>query len=343
LSLDPGMTVPYRMRASGKAGSKRYRESLHNSHAPATSRGAAANEFDACTLPEFLFGRSWWEAPILSAHFAVESLGCITNHFIGALLEVGVNRRRILVAIVSVTLLVLGALFLPSLDQSPAPPPILAPTDGPRPLPRAATGASDQPLPLASEAAPLPLPQAPLQDVDPHKAFGSKNAPVVMEVFSDYQCPACKALYTNTNRSLMDNYVTTGKVYLIHRDFPLPMHAYSRVAARYARAAAEIGKIEPAEQALFQNQEKWEQNGDVDGTVASVLTPSEMNKVRALVKGGTLDALIDKDYALGQMYRVTQTPTTIFRCKGQTYPIANVMTYDTMKQFLDQLLSQSRM
>jgi protein-disulfide isomerase len=177
--------------------------------------------------------------------------------------------------------------------------------------------------------------------VDPHKAFGSKNAPVVMEEFSDYQCPACKALYTNTNRLLMDNYVTTGKVYLIHRDFPLSMHAYSRIAARYARAAAELGKIEPVEQALFQNQEKWgEQTGDVDGTVATVLSPSEMNKVRALVKGGTLDPLIDKDFALGQMYRVNQTPTTVFHCKGQTYPFPGVMTYDTLKQFLEQLLSQ---
>jgi protein-disulfide isomerase len=161
-----------------------------------------------------------------------------------------------------------------------------------------------------------------------------------MEVFSDFQCPACKTLFTSTNRQLMDNYVSTGKVYLIHRDFPLPMHAYSRIAARYARAAAQIGKFEPVEQVLFQNQEKWEQTGDVDGTVASVLSAAEIAKVRALVKGGTLDAGIDKDSALGQLYRVSQTPTTVFHSKGQTYPFAGVMTYDMLKQFLDQLLSQ---
>ncbi len=177
-------------------------------------------------------------------------------------------------------------------------------------------------------------------DVDPHKAFGSKTAPVIMEVFSDFQCPACKTLFISTNRQLMDYYVTTGKVYLIHRDFPLPMHAHSRVAARYARAAAQIGKFEPVEQVLFQNQEKWEQTGDVDGTVATVLSPAEMAKVRALVKGGTLDAAIDKDTALGQMYRVNQTPTTIFHSNGQTYPFSGVMSYDMLKQFLDQLLSQ---
>ena len=256
------------------------------------------------------------------------------------------NRRRILAASVSVTVLILGALFLPSLHKTP-PPPSITPPPGPAPVTAASTtpATQEQPpivpsAPLATEAAPPPAPQNGLQDVDPHKAFGSKNAQVVMEEFSDYQCPACKTLYTTTNRLLMDNYVSTGKVYLIHRDFPLQMHAYSRIAARYARAAAEIGKIEPVEQALFQNQEKWEQTGDVDGTVASVLSPAEMNKVRALVKGGTLDALIDKDFALGQIYRVNQTPTTVFHCKGQTYPYAGVMTYDTMKQFLEQLLSQ---
>src|SRR5579883_1487945 len=122
-----------------------------------------------------------------------------------------------------------------------------------------------------AQAAPA-LTVGPVTDVDPHKAFGSKNAPVIMEVFSDFQCPACRALYLNTNRQVMDNYVNTGKVYLIHRDFPLQMHAYSKVAAEYARAAAEIGKVEQVEQILFQTQDKWEQSGDVDGTVASVLS-----------------------------------------------------------------------
>src|SRR5712691_7945239 len=196
----------------------------------------------------------------------------------------------------------------------------------------AATAASRPPLPQSNSSA--------VPDIDPHKAFGSKNAPVTMEVFSDYQCPACKTLFTTTNRQLMDNYVSTGKVYLIHRDFPLPMHAHSRVAARYARAAAQIGKVETVEQALFQNQEKWEQNGDVDGTVSAVLSAAEMTKVRALVKGGTLEPMIDKDYALGQTYNVNQTPTTVFHSKGQTYPYSGVMTYDILKTFLDQLLSQ---
>jgi protein-disulfide isomerase len=263
--------------------------------------------------------------------------------------EACVNRRRILAAIISVTLLTLAALFLPSLHKTPQPAPVITqPAAQPPAMATASPASSSEPpvLPapaVSAEAPPTPpQPQngAPLQDVDPRKTFGSKTAPVIMEIFSDFQCPACKTLFLSTNRQLMDNYVSTGKVYLIHRDFPLPMHAYSRVAARYGRAAAQIGKLEPVEQALFQNQEKWEQSGDVDGIVAGVLSSADMTKVRALVKGGTLDVAIDKDYALGQMYRVTQTPTTVFHCKGQTYPYAGVMSYDILKQFLEQLLSQ---
>jgi hypothetical protein len=40
------------------------------------------------------------------------------------------------------------------------------------------------------------------------------------------------------------------------------------------------------------------------------------------------------------MYRVNQTPTTVFHSKGQTYPYSGAMGYDTLHQFLDQLLSQ---
>ena len=225
-----------------------------------------------------------------------------------------------------------------SLSEMPASPPLSAtPAEAskPEPAPSPAPGGSESATPRSASQQPEGV-----TDVDTHKAFGSKAAPIVMEVFSDYQCPACKNLFLTTNRQLMENYVSTGKVYLIHRDFPLAMHAYSRIAARYARAASQISKIEPVEQALFQNQEKWEQTGDVDGTLAAVLSSADMTKVRALVKGGTLEPLIDKDYALGMNYHVTQTPTTVFHSKGQTYPYSGGMSYDILHQFLDQLLSQ---
>lgn len=260
------------------------------------------------------------------------------------------NRKRILAAIINVSILALVALLLPSIHRAPQPSAQMEQPLQPAPSAiQAAAASTTSPanlIPvsvLASTAAPHPPASqaaADLSDVDPHKAMGSKSAPIAMEVFSDFQCPACKALFLKINQKLMDNYVITGKVYLVHRDFPLAMHAYSRVAARYARAAAQLGKGEPVEQVLFENQEKWEQNGDVDGTVAKVVSPAEMNKIRALVKGATLDPLIDKDFALGQGYRVNQTPTTIIHSKGQTIPVVGQVSYDDLKSLLDHLLSQ---
>jgi len=163
-------------------------------------------------------------------------------------------------------------------------------------------------------AAGLPGQVSAVPDVDPHKAFGSKNAPITMEVFSDFQCPACKQLYKTTNQQLLDNYVNTNKVYMIHRDYPLPMHAYSRVAARYVRAAAQLGKAEQAEQVLFNNQEKWEQTGDLDGTMAAAFSPAEMTKIRAVAKGTTLDTLIDRTWRWGK-------PTTSIRLRRRSFII----------------------
>lgn len=179
-----------------------------------------------------------------------------------------------------------------------------------------------------------------ITDIDPTKAFGSKTAPIVVEIYSDFQCPACKQLFVNTTQKVMDNYVNTGKVYLVHRDFPLPMHAFSRVAASYSRAAAHIGKCEAVEMALFQNQEKWEKNGDVKGIVAGVLSPAEMKKVQAIVDAKTLEPMIEKDKQAGMTLPVTQTPTSVFHAKGQSYPYAGTLSYDVLKDFLDQLIAQ---
>jgi len=57
--------------------------------------------------------------------------------------------------------------------------------------------------------------------------------------------------------------VAAGKVYFIHRDFPLPMHPYSHQAARWSNAAAKIGKFQEVDAALFDNQAAWSADGNI--------------------------------------------------------------------------------
>lgn len=212
---------------------------------------------------------------------------------------------------------------------------ILMSSPAPQQLVKASTRSS-KPAPTAAQG---PITVDGVKDIDPDKSYGSKNAAVVMETYTDFQCPACKQLYTTTLQRVMDNYVDNNKIYMVHRDFPLPMHAYSRIAASYARAACHIGKCDVVEQTLFQNQEKWEANGDVKGTVAAVLNPAEMKKVQAMVESGALEPLIDRDKQLGQAVPVNQTPTTIIHTKdGQTYPVVGYVSYDVLKTLLDQIV-----
>lgn len=169
------------------------------------------------------------------------------------------------------------------------------------------------------------------------KSFGSPSAPVTIDLYSDYQCPACRALYLGTITQVMADSVATGKVYLIDHDFPLPMHPHAKQAAEYANAAAKIRKFETVSNALFQKQPIWAADGNIDAVVAAVLTPPEMTKLRVALKDPSIDQSIANDVALGTKAGLRQTPTMIISRNGKTYPMSGIVSYPILKRFLDDL------
>ncbi len=172
------------------------------------------------------------------------------------------------------------------------------------------------------------------------KAAGFPNSPIMIQLFSDFQCPACKALHEETVRQLMRDYVGSGKVYLINRNFPLTAHAYARQAALYATAADRIGKYQQVADALFATQAVWSENGKVDAAACSVLTPAEAKKVRALVSDPSVAAEVQQDLSLGQKAGVNQTPTMVITSNLRQYPLAGAVNYDLLRRFLDELLAK---
>src|SRR5688572_16632092 len=94
-------------------------------------------------------------------------------------------------------------------------------------------------------------------EIDKGKIYGSASAPIRIEIFSDYQCPACKSLHDEILPVLMKEYVIPGKVHVVNREFPLPMHNYAREAASYATAAAKFGIYQPVSDRLFATQATW--------------------------------------------------------------------------------------
>jgi len=173
----------------------------------------------------------------------------------------------------------------------------------------------------------------------PLNTRGSSSAPIKMEVFSDYQCPGCKALYESTLRPLMETYVDKGKVYLVHYEFPLPMHAFAMQAACYALAARRIGKYDQVTDVLFRQQQSWAATGKVADTACSVLNADEAKKVRALAQDPAIAAEVQTDIQLGRNAHVDGTPTVIITHGAKQYRVPTGAGYQILSRFLDSLLS----
>lgn len=176
--------------------------------------------------------------------------------------------------------------------------------------------------------------------IDKAKSVGNPGAPITMEVFSSFDCPHCRIMHESVEPTLIHDYVMTGKVYLVKREFPLsgPGHAYAREAALDATAAARIGKYEQVADALYKNQGTWAINGQVWPTVASVLTASDQAKVQALAREPGVVAEVQQDYDAGLAGAISSTPTIVVSYRGKKYPFSGVPNYDLFRKFLDDLL-----
>lgn len=93
--------------------------------------------------------------------------------------------------------------------------------------------------------------------------IGSKNAPVVMIEFSDFQCPFCRRFYTQSLSQLESEYVSAGKVAFVYKDFPLDsIHPGATPWALAAQCAHEQNKWREMHNKIFDEQQKLG-----DGTV----------------------------------------------------------------------------
>ena len=175
-------------------------------------------------------------------------------------------------------------------------------------------------------------------DADPGKSLGSPSAPVRIEIFSDFECPACKTLHEQILPLVFKDYVIPGKVYLVSREFPLPMHQYSREAANYATAAARLGKYQQVADTLFLSQTSWEVNGKVWDQVANVLTPAEAKKVQVLAKDPSVLSEVQRDVDAGRVAGINQTPTMFVTRGTSRFPVVGVVNYTLLRSMLDGLL-----
>ena len=171
---------------------------------------------------------------------------------------------------------------------------------------------------------------------------GKPSAPVKIEVFSDYQCPACRTFYLETMRLVLSDYADAGKVCVVYREFPLNMHAYARPAARYAYAAQRLGMRQWAQvtEALYQSQDQWAQSGKLDPVIAAALSKEDSARLRKLLQDPSIDQAITRDIALGQKLEVNSTPTFFITAKEKTEKVTGMIQYPILRRYLDFLLGK---
>ncbi len=185
-----------------------------------------------------------------------------------------------------------------------------------------------------------PTPSAPSQpvgepDINGEPTLGDANAPVTIVEYSDYECPFCARFYSQTLGQLKKEYIDTGKVKLVYKDFPLDFHQNAKPAAIAANCVhKELGNVKYFEyhDMIFENQQslntqnlkKW----------ALELGVSE-NAYDTCINDPQMAAEVEEDTREGSSFGVSGTPS--FLINGEL--IVGAVPYSQIKATIDSKLS----
>ena len=174
--------------------------------------------------------------------------------------------------------------------------------------------------------------------VDDDPSLGSKNAKVTMIEFSDFQCPFCRTFWKDTFRQIKKDYIDTGKIRFVYRDYPLSFHPMSVPSAQAAECADEQGKFWEMHDKIFSEEEKLGQ-GTVTYTAQDLkkwasaigLNSSQFNQC---LDSGKYKSEVEKDLADGSAGGVSGTPS--FFINGRI--IVGAQPYANFKAIIDEEL-----
>ena len=99
--------------------------------------------------------------------------------------------------------------------------------------------------------------------VDDDPVLGDPKARVTIIEFGDYQCPFCRSFWKDTFPRLKKEYIDTGKVRFVFRDFPQKGHPEAIAAAVAAECAEDQGRYWPFHDKVFREQDRRGQPDEV--------------------------------------------------------------------------------
>jgi len=176
---------------------------------------------------------------------------------------------------------------------------------------------------------PISPPQQVSVDDDPF--IGSKDAPVTIIEFSDFQCPFCKRAEP-TIKQILETY--GDKIRFVYRDFPLTFHQNAQKAAEAAECADEQGKFWEYHDLLFEKQTEWSSDGVKKFKEYAVQLNLNTKDFNDCLDSGKMISEVNKDFQDGQSYGVTGTPT--FFINNEL--ISGAQPFEVFKQKIEEAL-----
>ncbi len=138
---------------------------------------------------------------------------------------------------------------------------------------------------------------------------GEKTAPVTLIEFSDYDCPFCKRHAQTVMPELIKNYVDTGKVRFVMREYPIPnLHPRAEAAAVAVLCAGDQGQYWGMHDAMFADQKA---NKDEDFKAMANTLGLDSAAFDTCYASGKFDAQIKADIAEGQKLGISGTPSFV--------------------------------
>ena len=189
--------------------------------------------------------------------------------------------------------------------------------------PTAPTPTPGNPTPSAGTIKPI--------SADDH-ILGNPNAKVVMVEYADYQCPFCGRFFTQTIEPVKKNYVDTGKIAFVYRDFAF-LGPESQKSSEATECANDQGKYWEYHNYLFIHQNGENEGGFADKNLKTFAQTLGLNtdQFNTCLDSGKYTQKVKDSTAEAGSIGVNSTPQSFILKDGKVvdevkgaYPYADV-------------------
>ena len=173
-------------------------------------------------------------------------------------------------------------------------------------------------------------------------ALGNPNAPITMVEFGDYQCTFCSKFFHETENSIITNYIKTGKVKILFKDYIIL--GQDSINAANAAHCANDQKLFWEYHSMLYNNWAGEDTGWADLTHLHEFANTlglDMNVFSTCMSDLKWNELVNLSSIDGQKLGVTGTPTFfVIDQNNDVIKIVGAQHYDVFKQIFDSALEE---